>query len=79
MVCYCSILESGLGGQLMAEPKCPLNGSPCMMAECAWWAGGVQKCLVVAVGMMVNNMHDMGVQAYQKMMEKAQEEEVTEV
>jgi hypothetical protein len=46
--------------------KCPLIQNDCLRDDCEWWGGGIQKCLIVAIAMMANSMHDMGVVAYKK-------------
>ena len=50
----------------MPEPRCPLIKDECWKEGCQWYASGVQKCVMVALGIMVNNMHDMGVQSFQE-------------
>jgi hypothetical protein len=57
----------------MAEAKCPLIKDICMKEGCLWYAEGAKKCAVVALGMLVNTMHDMGVVAYKKSLEAAKE------
>lgn len=54
----------------MSELLCPLLQKSCIREECAWYAGGIQKCVVVALGVMTNQMHDMGVQAFQTYVEQ---------
>ncbi|MBI3928960.1 MAG: hypothetical protein HY319_25685 [Armatimonadetes bacterium] len=43
---------------------CPLLQKECLRNECQWWAGGIQTCTVVALGMMLERVHDMGANAY---------------
>jgi hypothetical protein len=58
----------------MAEAKCPLIKDNCMKEGCLWYAEGAKKCAVVAVGMLVNTMHDMGVTAYKKCIDTTAED-----
>ncbi|MBQ7502470.1 hypothetical protein IJT93_07115 [bacterium] len=44
---------------------CPLLQKPCVREECAWYAAGLNRCAVVAIGMITEKIHDMGVQAHQ--------------
>lgn len=53
----------------MNEPLCPLFQKPCLKEECTWFAGGIQKCVVVALGIMVEQINNMGVQAFQAYVE----------
>ncbi len=48
----------------MDEILCPLTQKPCMKAQCAWYASGIDKCAVVALGMITEKIHDMSVDAY---------------
>lgn len=45
---------------------CPLLNKPCIEAECNWFAVGIKKCVIVALGMLSEEIHDMGVYAYEK-------------
>ena len=58
----------------MPEPQCPLVKGECWREECLWYAAGVHKCVVVVLGIMVNNMHDMGVQSFQQFVEPVLEQ-----
>ncbi len=58
----------------MNDPLCPLFQKPCIKEECAWFAGGIQKCVVVALGIMVEQINNMGVQTFQAYVEHPQAE-----
>ncbi len=47
-------------------PNCPLIGKPCEMESCAWYAGGIRQCSMVAMAMMLEHMHDVSIFAYEK-------------
>lgn len=57
----------------MAEsmPLCPFREKPCT-EECALFAGGIKKCAFVALAMLAEEMHDMGVFAYDKFVRELQ-------
>ncbi len=58
----------------MNNPICPLLQKPCIGDECSWFAGGIQKCVVVALGIMVEQINNMGVQTFQAYVEHPQSE-----
>lgn len=45
---------------------CPLLQKECIKEECEWFAAGVNKCSVVALGMLLERVHDMSATAYQE-------------
>lgn len=53
---------------------CPLLQRPCTREECAWYAAGINKCAVIAIGMITEKMHDMSVEAYRVYVEQPTEE-----
>jgi hypothetical protein len=57
----------------MNEALCPLIKDACMKEGCLWYAEGVKKCAVVALGILVNNMHDLGVATYKQCVESSQD------
>ena len=46
-------------------PLCPFREKPCT-EECALYAAGVKRCAFVALTMMAEEIHDMGVYGYDK-------------
>lgn len=46
--------------------NCPLLQKPCTQDQCAWWAVGIKKCVIVGLAVLAEEMHDMGVYAYNK-------------
>lgn len=53
---------------------CPLINKECVKEECEWWAGGIQKCTVVALCMLLERVHDMGATAYSEYLVPPEEE-----
>lgn len=45
---------------------CPLLNKLCVQKECEWFAVGINRCMIVALGMLSEEMHDMGVYSYEK-------------
>lgn len=58
----------------MNEQNCPLLNRPCVKEECAWYAAAINRCAVIAIGMMVERIHDMSTQAYQVYVEPVVQE-----
>jgi len=56
---------------------CPLLSKECIGDDCEWFAGGINRCTVVALGVLCEEMHDMGVMTYDRFV-KVEEELVTE-
>ncbi|MCL5037547.1 MAG: hypothetical protein M1269_10615 [Chloroflexi bacterium] len=46
-------------------PLCPFREKPCT-TECALFAAGIEKCAFVALTTLTEEIHDMGVYAYDK-------------
>lgn len=57
---------------------CPLLQKECIADECEWYAGGIQRCTMVALGMLGEGVHDMWVGAYKRYVQPEEEEPVTE-
>jgi hypothetical protein len=47
--------------------QCPLLQKPCIENECAWWAGGIKKCSIIAIAMMMEHIHDFSILAFNKL------------
>lgn len=45
---------------------CPLIQKECIKNECAWFAGKINQCAIIALGLLTEEIHDMGVFAYDK-------------
>lgn len=45
---------------------CPMFQKPCLLEECEWYAGGIQKCSVVTLAILAERLHDISVFAYDK-------------
>jgi hypothetical protein len=56
---------------------CPLLAKECIANDCEWFAGGINRCTIVALGMLSEGIHDMGVNTYNLFI-KPEEEPVTE-
>lgn len=56
---------------------CPLLSKECIANDCEWFAGGINRCTIVALEMLTEGLHDMGVHAYNAYL-KEEEEPVTE-
>lgn len=57
---------------------CPLLSKECIANDCEWFAGGINKCTIIALGMLCEGIHDMGVNTYNRYVKLEEEEPVTE-
>lgn len=56
---------------------CPILNKECIADECEWFAGGIKRCTIVALGMLNEGVHDMMVGAYNRYV-SVEEGQVTE-
>ncbi len=45
---------------------CPLIQKECLKEGCEWWAGGINKCTIIALTVLLERVHDMSATAYQE-------------
>ncbi len=57
---------------------CPLLAKECIAEECEWFAGGINRCTIVALGILNEGMHDMQVMSFDRFVKPEIEEPVTE-
>lgn len=53
----------------MDDLTCPLLQKLCIRDECAWYAGGIEKCVIPTLGIMLEQINNMGVQTFQTFVE----------
>jgi hypothetical protein len=45
---------------------CPLLQKECVGENCEWWAAGVNRCSMIALGILAEDIHDMGVATFKQ-------------
>ncbi|MCR5661647.1 MAG: hypothetical protein K6G50_05920 [bacterium] len=52
------------------QVTCPLLSAPCIKEQCAWYSPGADKCAAQALGMVLENLHNIHVKAYRTYIEQ---------